>query len=88
MFNKMDYIEIIGFAGATCTTISFLPQAVKAWKTKQTRDISLGMYMLLLTGVLLWLAYGILISSLPVIAANAATFILVLSILIFKMKYP
>ena len=83
----MDYVTIIGFAGAIFTTTSFLPQAIKAWKTKQTKDISLGMYMLFLMGVLLWMAYGILISSLPIIAANAVTFALVLSILILKIRY-
>ncbi len=69
----MDYFTIIGLAAATCTTISFLPQAVKVIRTRDTRSLSLPMYIILTTGVLLWLTYGILVNDIPVIAANLVT---------------
>ncbi|MEF8874854.1 MAG: SemiSWEET transporter, partial [Candidatus Thermoplasmatota archaeon] len=58
---------------ATCTTISFLPQAIKVIRTRDTRSLSLPMYIILTTGVLLWLTYGILVNDIPVIAANTVT---------------
>lgn len=78
---------IIGFIAAILTTGAFLPQAIKIIKTKKTEDISLIMYSILTAGVFLWLIYGILIKSLPVIVANGITFVFVLTILILKMKY-
>jgi len=83
----MVFVEIIGFAAGTLTTISFIPQVFKIVKTKHTGDISLGMFVMLGTGIFLWLVYGILISSLPVILANIISFILALIIVIFKVKY-
>ena len=83
----MVYAEIIGFAAGTLTTISFLPQVLKIVKTKHTKDISLGMFIMLNTGIFLWFVYGVLLSSLPVIIANAISFILALIIVIFKIKY-
>ncbi len=80
-------MEIIGFIAAACTTLSFLPQVIKTWKTRSTRDISLGMYIVLSTGVFLWLIYGISIMSWPVIIANAFTFILAVSVLWMKIVY-
>ncbi len=83
----MDYITIIGFGAAILTTIAFLPQVIKTWKTKSTRDISLGMFTLFTIGVFLWLVYGILIKSSPVIIANIFIFTFALIISIFKIKY-
>ena len=83
----MNYVEIIGFAAAISTTIAFLPQAIKTWKTRRTKDLSIGLFSLLTIGVLLWLVYGILINSGPVIIANVFTFILASTILIFKLRY-
>jgi len=83
----MVYVEIIGFAAGTLTTVCLIPQVLKVWKTKLTRDISLGWIMTLTIGVALWLAYGILINSYPVIVANFFTLILSIIILILKLKY-
>ena len=80
-------LKYIGFFAAFCTTIAFLPQAVKVWKTKSTKDISLYMFVIFTIGVLSWLVYGIIISDLPIILANAVTLILSLFILILKLKY-
>ena len=80
-------LKYIGFFAAFCTTIAFLPQALKVWKTKSTKDISLYMFIIFTVGVLSWLIYGISISDLPIILANALTLILSLFILIYKIKY-
>ncbi|HJN57107.1 MAG: SemiSWEET transporter [Candidatus Woesearchaeota archaeon] len=83
----MSYIETIGFTAAALTTIAFLPQVIKAWKSKHTKDISLIMFIVLTIGIFLWVVYGFLILSMPVIAANVVTFVLALTILILKLKY-
>lgn len=80
-------VTIIGMIGATLTTVAFLPQAVKTIRTKNTRDLSLFMFLLLGTGVIMWLIYGILIGDLPIIFANAITFFLVSTIIVMKIKY-
>ncbi len=72
---------------ATCTTISLLPQALKIIKIKETRDISLLMYLILDTGLALWLTYGILIRDVPVIAANAVSLVIATLIILLKLKY-
>jgi MtN3 and saliva related transmembrane protein len=83
----MFYVEIIGFAAGTLTTVCLVPRVLKAWKTKLTRDVSLVWVVTLTIGVVLWLAYGILINSLPIIVANFFTLILSLIILLLKLKY-
>ncbi|HEX8931995.1 MAG TPA: SemiSWEET transporter [Patescibacteria group bacterium] len=80
-------IETIGLIAAFCTTISFLPQAIHTFKTKNTKGISLQMYLILTTGVGLWFVYGLFIQSYPIIFANAVTFVFALSILILKIKH-
>jgi len=83
----MNWITLLGVVAGVLTTISFLPQVIKAWKTKQTKDISLGMYSIFVSGVALWLFYGIAINDLPVILANAVTFLLAGFVLFMKIKY-
>jgi Uncharacterized conserved protein len=85
--ENTDLISLIGFAAAFCTTFSFLPQAIRVIKTKHTQDLSLGMYSIFNVGIALWLAYGIVIDSWPMIIANAVTIVLTLTILILKIKY-
>ncbi|MBU4299099.1 SemiSWEET transporter [Patescibacteria group bacterium] len=80
-------ITIIGLVAATCTTISFAPQAIKIIKTKHTKDLSLAMYLILTMGIFLWLVYGILIKNLPIIIANTITLLFSSTILILKIKY-
>ena len=81
------YIEIIGFIAAFCTTVSFIPQIIKLIKTKQVRDISLFMYIVLLIGILLWLIYGIFIKDNPVIIANVLGSIFCFIILIYRIIF-
>ncbi|MBI5323692.1 MAG: SemiSWEET transporter [Ignavibacteriae bacterium] len=83
----MDFKTIIGLFAAFCTTFAFLPQLIKVWKNKHAKDISLRMYIMFISGIILWFVYGVLISSLPVIIANSVTFILASIILVFKIKY-
>ena len=84
----MDTIVLIGYIAGTLTTISFVPQVARAWKLKETRDLSFAMLLLFALGVLLWALYGIWIGSMPVIAANVITFILILVLLWMKIKDP
>ena len=83
----MKWITAIGLIGAACTTISFLPQALKTWKLRKSEDISLGMYVLFVSGVALWLIYGFLIKDTPLIYSNAITLLLAGSVLYMKIKY-
>ena len=77
----------VGMAAAFCTTVAFLPQVIRIWKTRSTKDISLGMFSIFSSGIVLWLIYGFLIGDLPVILSNAATLALTLIILGFKLRY-
>jgi MtN3 and saliva related transmembrane protein len=77
-------IELVGYFGAFLTTAAFFPQTWKVIRTRDTRAISLAMYVLFTAGICFWLAYGVLIGSIPVVAANAIT--LVLSSIILWMK--
>jgi MtN3 and saliva related transmembrane protein len=83
----MDYTTIIGLVAAALTVISLFPQVLKVWKTKSTKDISLGMFSLFCSGIFLWFVYGILMKDLPIIIANFLGFIQALIILILKVKY-
>ena len=84
----LDFIiRYIGFFAAFCTTIAFLPQAIKVFKSKSTKDISLYMFIIFTIGVFSWLIYGFVINDMPVILANAVTLVLSFFILIYKIKY-
>ena len=78
---------MIGLLAATCTTGSFLPQVIRAWRTRSTRDVSALMFVLLVTGNALWLLYGALIGDLPLVVANLITITLVGIILALKLRY-
>lgn len=80
-------IDHLGYLAGVLTTISFLPQVIRIYRTKSGGDVSLWMVLLMATGVSCWLAYGILISSMPIIFTNTVTLILVLAILVLKRLY-
>jgi len=84
---KEFIINYVGFFAAFCTTISFLPQVIKVYKTKSTKDISLYMFLIFTIGTFCWLIYGIIESSLPIIIANTITLILSAIILLYKIKF-
>ncbi|CUS37521.1 MAG: SemiSWEET transporter [Nitrospira sp.] len=83
----MDGVTTLGLIAGTLTTIAFIPQIAKAWRSKSTGDLSWGMVTTFSTGVLLWLIYGIWIDSLPVILANAVTLLLQAGIIALKIRY-
>lgn len=82
----MFHVDIIGYIAACLTTFSFLVQAIKSWRTKDLSGISVGMYTMFTIGVALWLLYGIVIDSMPLIVTNALTFLFALSVLLMKLK--
>lgn len=77
----------IGSVAATLTTTAFIPQAWQVWRTRHTKDISLGMYAIFTCGVAMWLVYGLLIESWPVIIANSITFLLAGAVLMMKIRF-
>ncbi|MCP3659248.1 MAG: hypothetical protein GY830_02600 [Bacteroidetes bacterium] len=78
-------LEIIGILAAICTTIAFIPQVVKVYRSKSAKDISLGMYSIFCIGLTLWIIHGIMIKDKPLIFANIITLLLATSILIMKL---
>jgi len=80
-------MEWTGYVAATLTTLAFIPQAVKTLKTKDTRSISLGMYIVFTVGVGFWLLYGIYLHSLPMIVSNVITLALAAAILAMKVRW-
>jgi MtN3 and saliva related transmembrane protein len=79
--------EVVGMAAGTLTTLAFLPQVLKIYRTKSARDVSYLMFLIFSTGVLLWLIYGILIGSAPIIAANVVTLALAVVVIVLKLRY-
>jgi MtN3 and saliva related transmembrane protein len=80
-------LDILGFVAGVLTTAAFIPQVVKVWKTRSARDISLGMYSLFVSGVVLWLVYGLALGSWPIILANIFTLVLAVAILVMKLRF-
>jgi MtN3 and saliva related transmembrane protein len=76
-----------GYVAATLTTVAFLPQAIKALRTRDTRSISLGMYVVFTVGVAFWLVYGFVLDSWPMILANTVTLVLSAAILGMKLAW-
>jgi MtN3 and saliva related transmembrane protein len=83
----MELLDLTGYAAALCTTSAYIPQVLRVWRTRSTHDISLKMFIVLVTGVSLWLTYGISTSDWPLVAANSITLILASTILYFKLRH-
>jgi len=83
----IDGITAIGLMAAILTTTSYLPQAIKTIKSRQTKDLSLLMYAILTTGIFLWFVYGILLVNVPLMLANGITLLFTATILVMKIKY-
>jgi MtN3 and saliva related transmembrane protein len=83
----MDFITILGLVAGVLTTIAFLPQMFQIWLTKSAKDVSLVMLIIFMSGLCLWLIYGIIIGALPIIMANGVTLFFNLIILWLKIKY-
>jgi len=82
-----DWIEWVGLVAGLLTTLAYLPQVLQVWRTRSARDVSLGMFTLMVIGIGLWLVYGLLIGSLALILANGVTLLLASLILIGKLRF-
>jgi MtN3 and saliva related transmembrane protein len=83
----MESANTLGLIAGALTTVAFIPQVIKTWKSRHTHDISLGMFAIFSVGVFLWLLYGIQIGAMPIVLANLVTLVLALTILVFKLRY-
>jgi MtN3 and saliva related transmembrane protein len=83
----MNWTDLIGYVAAFLTTVSFIPQTLKTFRTRDVSGISLTMYSLFTVGIALWLAYGFMLQAWPVIIANIITLALASAILIMKLRY-
>lgn len=83
----MDRVNLIGTIAAILTTVSFLPQMARIHRTRHTSDLSLSTFIIFSAGISLWMIYGILINSFPVIAANAVTLMISAYIISMKLRY-
>jgi len=81
------WTSLVGFAAGVLTTFAFVPQVVAIWRNRSAKDISLGMYVTFTLGVVMWLSYGILLESWPMILANFVTLLLAGSVLLMKLKF-
>ena len=79
-------VNLLGGVAGVLTTLSFVPQVIKTWRTRKADDISLGMLLLFTLGVALWGIYGVIIGAAPVIAANGVTLVLAVTMLIMKLR--
>ena len=83
----MTAIQILGLTAGTITSITFLPQVIQIWKTKSAKDLSMVMLLLLILGVSMWLAYGILVKDAAIIYTNSMVLAMSLIMLVFKLKF-
>ncbi|MBW4609872.1 MAG: SemiSWEET transporter [Hassallia sp. WJT32-NPBG1] len=83
----MDFITTLGLTAGLLTTIAYLPQLIKTWKSKSASDLSWSMLITLCTGIILWLVYGVYVQDIPLIAANIVTLLLASIILVLKIRY-
>jgi MtN3 and saliva related transmembrane protein len=83
----MHFITLLGFAAGTLTTLAFVPQVHKVWRSKRCQDLSWGMLITFTTGVALWLTYGLFLRAAPIIATNTATLVLLITIGALKLRY-
>ena len=84
---EINMVSLLGLIAAFCTTFAFVPQAIRIIKTRHTKDLSLGMYIIFSLGVFLWLIYGFMQMDFPIMLANFVTFIFSFTILMMKLKY-
>ena len=83
----MNLADLLGAIAGILTTLAFVPQVWRVWKTRSTRDISLGMYLVFTTGVGFWLAYGLVLGAWPIIVANSVTLMLTGTVLALKLRH-
>ena len=83
----MNLPDLLGTIAGILTTLAFVPQVWRVWKTRSTRDISLGMYLVFTTGVGFWLAYGLVLGAWPIVVANSVTLMLTGTVLVLKLRH-
>jgi MtN3 and saliva related transmembrane protein len=83
----MTLLDLLGLSAGSLTTLSFVPQVIKTWRSKSADDISTGMFAIFSVGLVLWLIYGLYLQSLPIIVSNMVTLVLTVVILILKYRY-
>lgn len=83
----MDWVTVMGYVAGACTTSSFLPQAIQIVKTKHTKDLSLSMYSILTSGLMLWSIYGLINHDWPLLIANLVTLLLAGWIFVLNLRY-
>ena len=83
----MNAVQLLGLLAGSLTTAAFLPQVLKTWRSRSAKDLSLGMFSLFCLGVAMWLVYGLMVSDVPVIAANLVTLLLASTLLFFKLRF-
>lgn len=84
---EFDTVELLGIVAAIFTTSAFIPQVYRSWKTKDVEGLSLTMYMVFITGIILWLIYGVIVESLAIVLANVVTGILALILIGLKLRH-
>ena len=84
---QISWVSLVGSAAGLCTTGAFLPQVIRTWRTRSTSDISLGMFSLMVFGILLWLIYGLALGDWPLIIADGISLMLATAILGLKLRY-
>lgn len=84
---EIEPITALGITAGVLTTIAYLPQLIKTWKSKSADDLSWSMLITLCTGIILWLVYGFSVSDIPIIAANIVTLLFASVILVLKIRY-
>lgn len=82
----MSFVTLTGLAAAFCTTVSYIPQLKKIWDSGETEDISLKMFLILASGIALWIVYGILRGDVIIILANSVSLAFLTAILFFKLR--
>ena len=80
-------VDLIGSVAGTLSTIAFIPQAWRIWKTRSARDLSLPMYLIFTSGVALWFVYGLALGGVPIIVCNGLTLLLAGTVLAMKLKF-
>ncbi len=83
----MSSLTVFGLVAAFLTTIAFLPQVLRTWRSRSTKDISLAMFAVYVTGIVCWLIYGIILNDIPLIASNSVTLVLSGTILALKLRH-
>ncbi|SOY44376.1 conserved membrane hypothetical protein [Cupriavidus taiwanensis] len=83
----LNLLDGVGMVAAALTTGAFVPQLLKIWRSRSAADISYGMYIAFITGVLLWLGYGVAIESMPMVVSNAAILLQAIAVLVLKRRF-